>query len=318
MVPKLRSKQSEVVNPETAFIGPWIGWFEDLQVIIVSYSRKALNQTGDGHYSPIGGYHSETDQVLILDVARFKYPPHWVPLTTLWESMAYVDAETGRSRGFMILSSNDGLKASRLALVWRYPECSEDAKRPESYLKSFSQALLADPLPELGKAAAAEVIRRAEAFIESPHMPLMVVYKIPGISHNEDEVLEAARALRKFAEDLNSALGEECLKPEEVGDKVCEFGPNRLAAALLAIKPSTWEHALGRDPKDSREARAQTAWNVLQPLLLDLPEVLRKDVASLRKQWADLLTAREEMCGAICAGTSSCERGTSCRSVRGR
>ena len=23
--------------------------------------------------------------MLILDVARFKYPPHWVPLKTLWE-----------------------------------------------------------------------------------------------------------------------------------------------------------------------------------------------------------------------------------------
>ena len=40
------------------------------QVMIVSYSRKALGQTGDGHYSPIGGYHSATDQVLVLDVAR--------------------------------------------------------------------------------------------------------------------------------------------------------------------------------------------------------------------------------------------------------
>ena len=38
--------------------------------MIVSYSRKALGQTGDGHYSPIGGYHAATDQVLILDVAR--------------------------------------------------------------------------------------------------------------------------------------------------------------------------------------------------------------------------------------------------------
>ncbi|PNH12509.1 Glutathione gamma-glutamylcysteinyltransferase 3 [Tetrabaena socialis] len=43
--------------------------------IVVSYSRKAFLQTGDGHFSPIGGYHRERDLVLVLDVARFKYPP---------------------------------------------------------------------------------------------------------------------------------------------------------------------------------------------------------------------------------------------------
>ena len=40
---------------------------------------RRLGQTGDGHFSPIGGYDAASDQVLLLDVARFKYPPHWVP-----------------------------------------------------------------------------------------------------------------------------------------------------------------------------------------------------------------------------------------------
>lgn len=38
--------------------------------------------------------------VLILDVARFKYPPHWVPLSLLWEAMDTVDEATGRHRGY--------------------------------------------------------------------------------------------------------------------------------------------------------------------------------------------------------------------------
>lgn len=33
------------------------------------------------------GYHEETDSVLIMDVARFKYPPHWVPLMHLADAM---------------------------------------------------------------------------------------------------------------------------------------------------------------------------------------------------------------------------------------
>ena len=57
-------------------------------------------QTGTGHFSPIGGYHVGRDMALILDVARFKYPPHWVPLPLLWEAMGSVDVATGRPRGY--------------------------------------------------------------------------------------------------------------------------------------------------------------------------------------------------------------------------
>jgi glutathione gamma-glutamylcysteinyltransferase len=40
--------------------------------IVVAFSRRTLMQTGDGHFSPVAGYHAETDSVLMLDVARFK------------------------------------------------------------------------------------------------------------------------------------------------------------------------------------------------------------------------------------------------------
>mmetsp|Transcript_15882 Transcript_15882/g.23920 ORF Transcript_15882/g.23920 Transcript_15882/m.23920 type:complete len:259 (+) Transcript_15882:121-897(+) len=74
--------------------------------IICNFSRKVLDQTGDGHFSPIGGYNRDTDSVLILDVARFKYPPYWVPLTTLWSAMEAVDSKTGLPRGYFIVSSS--------------------------------------------------------------------------------------------------------------------------------------------------------------------------------------------------------------------
>ncbi|KAL1350205.1 hypothetical protein HN51_014333 [Arachis hypogaea] len=72
--------------------------------VIVSYHRAAFNQTGTGHFSPIGGYHAERDMVLILDVARFKYPPHWVPTSLLWDAMNTIDKSTGHRRGYMIIS----------------------------------------------------------------------------------------------------------------------------------------------------------------------------------------------------------------------
>ncbi|KAH9603077.1 hypothetical protein KSS87_009455 [Heliosperma pusillum] len=72
--------------------------------IVSSYHRGLLKQTGTGHFSPLGGYHAERDMVLILDVARFKYPPHWIPLTLLWDAMDTVDAATGEHRGYMLIS----------------------------------------------------------------------------------------------------------------------------------------------------------------------------------------------------------------------
>ncbi len=76
--------------------------------MIVNFSRKFLGQTGDGHYSPIGGYHQQRDLVLIMDVARFKYPPYWVSLSSMWNSMRVKDDQTGLSRGYFIVSIPNG------------------------------------------------------------------------------------------------------------------------------------------------------------------------------------------------------------------
>jgi len=78
-----------------------------LSFLICSYSRRTLGQTGDGHFSPIGAYNEESDKVLILDVARFKYPPHWVSLDLLHEAMQQIDKTTGKSRGFAVLTREE-------------------------------------------------------------------------------------------------------------------------------------------------------------------------------------------------------------------
>lgn len=74
-------------------------------VVIAAYDRQRLGQTGSGHYSPLGGYHAGRDLALILDVARFKYPPHWVPLGTLWHAMQSLDESTTKARGYLVLRS---------------------------------------------------------------------------------------------------------------------------------------------------------------------------------------------------------------------
>lgn len=72
--------------------------------MVISFSRKVLGQTGDGHFSPIGAYNAEDGKVLILDTARYKYPSYWCPIETLFESMNPMDVETGRPRGYFLLS----------------------------------------------------------------------------------------------------------------------------------------------------------------------------------------------------------------------
>jgi len=74
-------------------------------VLIVNYSRRVVGQTGDGHFSPIGGYHLATDHILLLDTARFKYPPHWLPLELMFEAMRELDSATHRSRGWLMLQT---------------------------------------------------------------------------------------------------------------------------------------------------------------------------------------------------------------------
>jgi len=75
-----------------------------LDILVVSYSRKVLSQTGSGHFSPIAAYDATSDSVLILDTARFKYGAHWVKLPLIYEAMKTIDPDTGKSRGFAVLS----------------------------------------------------------------------------------------------------------------------------------------------------------------------------------------------------------------------
>jgi glutathione gamma-glutamylcysteinyltransferase len=77
---------------------------ESKSILVVSFSRAALEQTGDGHFSPIAAYHEPSDQVLVLDVARFKYAPYWVPVQEMYRAMQPKDSATKRSRGWFVLN----------------------------------------------------------------------------------------------------------------------------------------------------------------------------------------------------------------------
>jgi hypothetical protein len=61
--------------------------------VVLNYDRGGIGQgpMGHGHWSPIGAYSPEIDSFLIMDVAKYKYPPVWVPTKSLFGGVATLD-----------------------------------------------------------------------------------------------------------------------------------------------------------------------------------------------------------------------------------
>lgn len=72
--------------------------------IVVNYDRAGVGQEHMGHISPLAAYDSKADKFLILDVARYKYPPVWVDAAALFGAMNTDDFVSGKTRGFVTVS----------------------------------------------------------------------------------------------------------------------------------------------------------------------------------------------------------------------
>lgn len=79
---------------------------QDPKYLVVSFDRRAVSQLGIGHYSPIAIYHKKRDMVLVLDVARFKYPPYFIKVEDLFNATLPIDVDSGKSRAYMVLGRN--------------------------------------------------------------------------------------------------------------------------------------------------------------------------------------------------------------------
>ena len=64
-----------------------------------------------GHVSPLGAYHAGSGRFLVLDTW-----PHttatWLSATCLWAALAATDPESGRSRGWLLVSSDSSMDSS--------------------------------------------------------------------------------------------------------------------------------------------------------------------------------------------------------------
>lgn len=113
---KVQAKRGDLVTREE--------FCEDLRRVcasgnmhmVVSFARSALQQTGDGHFSPVGAYHPDEGKVLVLDTARFKYPSYFADVDELFDAMQPPDTVTGLARGYFLLERNERRYKRPLAL----------------------------------------------------------------------------------------------------------------------------------------------------------------------------------------------------------
>jgi len=74
--------------------------------VLANYFRNALGQQKGGHFSPIAAYDKDSDRFLILDVARYKYPPVWVKAEELFAAMNTKDSDNmDKSRGYVLIAA---------------------------------------------------------------------------------------------------------------------------------------------------------------------------------------------------------------------
>lgn len=97
---------------------------DDGQFVLANYLRANLAQVGGGHWSVLAAYDAQSDRVLILDVAKYKYPPVWVGIGTLRDAIATVDSTSGKSRGLVLVSA---------PMTFRRPICLTSISRSRAH-----------------------------------------------------------------------------------------------------------------------------------------------------------------------------------------
>ncbi len=83
------------------------------QFVLVNFLRKVLGEERGGHWSPLAAYDEKADRFLLLDVARYKYPPVWVKTSDLFDAMNTTDSDNdNKTRGYVLVSGQATANAS--------------------------------------------------------------------------------------------------------------------------------------------------------------------------------------------------------------
>jgi glutathione gamma-glutamylcysteinyltransferase len=237
--------------------------------LVVSYSRKALGQTGEGHYSPIAAYHQGRDMALVLDVARFKYPPHWVSVAALFEAMKPIDPSTQQSRGYFLMSRGDAC----CTLCFRIYGRDFDWRIILEHLTKETPNNIAQKNPSTAEEALSSFLTSL-----SPALLSMLALEEP----QEPEHQEQQRALRVMLDALPLSLLVQKYLPVPQSQLQWKPGP-ALVVMLLLI---AGEHIFSQVKSELHESlRAYYHPSLSSPL--------REEVERLREQLSLLMSLRQ-------------------------
>ena len=74
--------------------------------VIVNFKSDMLKVASQGgHISPAAAYNKETDEVLLMDVARHRNGPYWVGVERLYQAVGLMDSSSKKSRGLLIVKA---------------------------------------------------------------------------------------------------------------------------------------------------------------------------------------------------------------------
>ena len=76
------------------------------EAVLINFLRSPLKHEGGGHFCPLGAYHRQSDRFLVMDVARYKYAPWWIPAGDLFTAMQTQDSTSGKNRGYLLVTKN--------------------------------------------------------------------------------------------------------------------------------------------------------------------------------------------------------------------
>lgn len=74
--------------------------------LMCNLGRGGLQQTGDGHYTPLAAFHQKANLGLLLESARFKYNSRWYDLRDIYNSLTEKDKLSDLPRGFLLIQKN--------------------------------------------------------------------------------------------------------------------------------------------------------------------------------------------------------------------
>ncbi|KAL6064980.1 glutathione gamma-glutamylcysteinyltransferase [Balamuthia mandrillaris] len=171
---------------------------EERTYMVVSYDRRVLGQTGSGHFSPIAGYHPQRDLVLLMDVARFKYPPHWVPVSLLFEAMLPEDPVTRRSRAFVAMSANTAARHSFCRLV-----AGTDCWREVVYLFYDDIPKALEATTAIAPLSVHDFVQRVFAYLDRAEKHLLKIFAAFPLE-KEHMPVEQTQILEKLFDELHS------------------------------------------------------------------------------------------------------------------